>query len=123
MNKHNGTGLQRVLNAARCSVAGLGYAFHHEESFRLEMCLAIILTPIAFWLANTHIELILLLGSMLMVLMCECLNSAIEATVDRISKARHPLSKQAKDLGSAAVFMTQMLVLLCWSIIGWHNLT
>lgn len=118
MEKLNGKGLLRIINASRCSLAGVGYAFRHEAAFRQELLLSAVLIPTAFFVADNAVELILLIGPLLLLLMVECLNSAIEAAIDRISLSRHPLSKQAKDLGSAAVMFCILIVALNWAVIA-----
>lgn len=112
--KPNGTGVKRIINAARCSVDGIRYAYTKESAFRQELLLCAVLFPIAFWVSSNAIEFILLVGPLLMLLVVECINSAIEAAIDRISTSIHPLSKQAKDLGSAAVFITMLIILVSW---------
>jgi diacylglycerol kinase (ATP) len=112
--KPNGTGWVRLINATRCSIDGLAFAFQKEAAFRQELSLACVLIPTAFILAQNSIELVLLIAPLLLMLCVECINSAIEAAIDRISLDIHPLSKQAKDLGSAAVFFSFLLVLLAW---------
>ena len=105
-NPHKGrTGLNRVIHAAGYSWADLKAAYTGESAFRQETWLCIIATPLAFWLAKTWEQAALLLGSLLVVLIVELLNSAIEAVVDRVSFERHELSKRAKDIASAAVLM------------------
>jgi diacylglycerol kinase (ATP) len=117
--KPNGTGWVRLLNATRCSIAGLTFAFQKEAAFRQELALTCILIPTAFFVAQNSIELVMLIAPLLLMLCVECINSAIEAAIDRVSLEIHPLSKQAKDLGSAAVFFAFLLVLLPWlSIVG-----
>lgn len=100
------TGLSRVAHAFVYSMQGFGSALRHESAFRQEALLGLLMLPAAFWLGRDWIERALLLGSVLVVLIVELLNSAIEATVDRISFDLHPLSKRAKDYGSAAVFLS-----------------
>lgn len=117
MEHKNGTGFERVRNAYKCSISGIGYAYRNEPAFRQELIICAILIPFAFVISTNPIELILLIGSLMLVLIIECLNSAIEAAIDRISTSIHPLSKQAKDLGSAAVFFSMLLVGLCWGAI------
>jgi diacylglycerol kinase (ATP) len=97
------TGLQRVLNATRYSLEGFAAAARHEDAFRQELILAAVLAPLGLWLGNDGVERALLVGSVLLVLVVELLNSAVEATVDRVSLEDHQLAKRAKDLGSAAV--------------------
>lgn len=123
MYKPNGTGIGRLIKATRCSLHGIGYAFQHESAFRQELTLCVVLIPAAFFISTDPVELILLIGPLLMLLALECLNSAIEAAIDRISTDRHPLSKQAKDLGSAAVFFCMLLVAFSWAMIGLGKLS
>ena len=123
MEKPNGKGFTRIWRAGKCSFAGIEYAYFNESAFRQELMLCTALVPLAFWLTQNPVELILLIGPLILLLAIECINSAVEAAIDRISSSRHPLSKQAKDLGSAAVFFTVLMVLFSWSVIGWSNLT
>lgn len=118
MEKPNGRGFRRLLKATRCSIDGLGYAIRHEAAFRQELLLSLILVPLAFWLTRDPVELLLLVLPLLLLLLVECLNSAVEASIDRISTVSHPLSKQAKDLGSAAVFIATLMVVVSWLVIG-----
>lgn len=113
------TGLKRIILAAGYSLAGIRAAFQHEAAFRQELLLAIILTLIAFWLDVTPSQRILMIAAQLLVLIVELLNSAIEAIVDRIGPERHELSGRAKDLGSAAVFVSLLLVLYIWGEALW----
>ncbi|MDO9285834.1 MAG: diacylglycerol kinase [Aquabacterium sp.] len=104
-NPHKGrTGVDRVLRAFGYSMQGMGTAVRVESAFRQEAALAVVMLPAAFWLGRSWIEVALLVGSVLLVLIVELLNSAIEAVVDRVSFDLHELSKRAKDYGSAAVF-------------------
>lgn len=111
------TGLRRLLNAARNSLSGLGEAVRHEDAFRQELILAAILVPAAFVLGNDGIERALLAASVIFVLVVELLNSAIEATVDRISFENHRLAKRAKDIGSAAVMVALGGTALVWLLV------
>lgn len=111
------TGLQRVVNALSYSIAGLRAAFHHEDAFRQECLLAAILIPVALLVPATGIGKALMIGSVLLVLIVELMNSAVEATVDRISLDRHPLAKRAKDVGSAAVLVALLNVALVWGLV------
>lgn len=111
------TGLRRLLNATRYSAEGLGAAFRHEDAFRQEVIAAIVLIPLAIWLGNTGIERALMAFAVLLVLIVELLNSAIEATVDRISLDNHRLAKRAKDIGSAAVMLALLNLGLVWGLI------
>ena len=111
------TGLRRVLNAFNYSMAGLRAAFSCEDAFRQEAVLAAILIPAAFFLPVSGIGRGLMIACVLLVLMVELLNSAIEAAVDRISLSLHPLSKQAKDMGSAAQFIALSAIAITWLVI------
>jgi diacylglycerol kinase (ATP) len=122
-NPHKGrTGLDRVIHAAGYSWAGLKAAYTGESAFRQETWLCVIAAPLAFWLAKTWEQAALLLGSLLLVLIVELLNSAIEAVVDRVSFERHELSKRAKDIASAAVLMALVLAGGIWASALWQHL-
>jgi len=122
-NPHKGrTGLDRIIHAAGYSWAGLKAAYTGESAFRQETWLCIIAAPLAFWLAKTWEQAALLLGSLLVVLIVELLNSAIEAVVDRVSFERHELSKRAKDIASAAVLMALVLAAGIWGSAIWQHL-
>ena len=114
---NNCRGLQRLLPALRYAWQGLKTAFQQEAAFRQEILLAIILVPIALWIGDKGVEQILLIGSVLLILIIELLNTSIEAMIDRISLDPHPLSKQAKDIASAAVFLTLLLAIMTWLLI------
>lgn len=121
-NLHKGrTGLNRVMRATGYSMAGLRSAYTGESAFRQEAWLAIVLLPLSFWLGQTWAEVALLAGSVLLVLIVELLNSGIEAAVDRVSFELHDLSKRAKDLASAAVFVSLVLCVGIWAGAGWHR--
>ncbi len=107
----------RVLLATKWSLQGLRSAWLYESSFRLEIYLFAILAPVGVWLGRSPIERILLLGSCLLVLSIELLNSAIEALIERYGPEHHELAGRAKDMGSAAVFMLLLNVLLTWGLI------
>ena len=111
------TGLRRVLSATKNSIAGLREALRHEDAFRQELILAAILIPAALWVGNGGVQKALLIGSVLLVLIVELVNSAIEATVDRISFENHRLAKRAKDIGSAAVMVALANAALVWGLI------
>jgi len=111
------TGLQRVLNAAGYSWAGLSAAYKHEDAFRQEVYLALLLIPLALYLGETGIERALMVGAVLGVLIVELLNSAVEAAVDRISLEHHLLIKRAKDMGSAAVMISLVNVVVVWTLV------
>ncbi len=111
------TGLTRVWNAFFYSLAGLKAAYRHEDAFRQEVWLAVALIPLAFFLTQDHLSRALMVGSVLLVLIVELINSAIEATVDRISLKDHVLAKRAKDIGSASVFMALVNVVVIWALV------
>lgn len=116
-------GPKEIYRAFQWSMKGLKSTYQAEASFRMEIYLCVIMVPLAFWLANSPVELILLIGSCLLVLLIEIINSAIEAVVDLVcGEERHQLAGRAKDMGSAAVFMAQMIVLLAWGVIAYQNL-
>lgn len=115
------TGLDRVIHAAGYSWQGLSAAWRHESAFRQEGWLAMGLLPVAFWLGQSWIEVALLIGSVLLVLITELLNSAIEAVVDRVSLDWHELAKRAKDYGSAAVLLSLLLCGGIWFATAWHR--
>jgi diacylglycerol kinase (ATP) len=104
----------RIFKAAKWSLQGLHAAWLHESSFRLEVYLFIPLAPLGWWLGQTPVERVLLIGSMLLVLSMELLNSSIEAVIERYGPEFHELAGRAKDMGSAAVFVLMMNVLLVW---------
>lgn len=111
------TGLRRILSATRNSIAGLREALRCEDAFRQELLLAAVLLPLAFWVGTGAVQRALLIGSVLLVLVVELVNSAVEATVDRISFENHRLAKRAKDIGSAAVLLTLLNAALIWGLI------
>jgi diacylglycerol kinase (ATP) len=111
------TGLRRLLNATRYSLEGLGTAARHEAAFRQELALVAVLVPLGWWLGGNGVERALLIGSALMVLVVELLNSAVEAAVDRISLEEHPFAKRAKDLASAAVMLSLAQTAVVWLLV------
>ena len=113
------TGLKRLLSAISNSRAGLHAAWKNEEAFRQEVLLAIVLFPVAFWLGENSVQIVLLLVSVLLVLIVELLNTCVEATIDRIGHEYHELSKRAKDIGSAAVGVSLATLLVVWSLIAY----
>ena len=117
MGKPGNTGIRRILRAARFSAQGLKLAFRHEAAFRQEIALVVVLLPIAAWLGQTAVEHALLIGSCLLVLIVELLNSAVEAAIDRHGEEHHELSGRAKDMGSAAVFISLVLVAVIWGLV------
>lgn len=111
------TGLVRIWYALLYSLDGLGAALRHENAFRQEVFLAAILVPTALFMPASGAGKALMVASVLLVLVVELLNSAIEATVDRISPERHPLAKRAKDMGSAAVLISAVSVPVVWLLV------
>ena len=107
------TGFSRMWHATLFSLAGLRAGWS-EAAFRLEACLAFVLLPLAFFIGRDWVQVALLAGSVLLVLMVELLNTAVEAAIDRIGPEWHPLSKRAKDMGSAAVFLSLLLAGGIW---------
>ena len=105
------------MAAIQYSFCGLAAAARHETAFRVELAALVLLTPAALWLGRTGVERALLMASVILVLIVELLNSAIEATVDRISLDRHPLAKRAKDMGSAAVMLSLVNAAAVWLLI------
>jgi diacylglycerol kinase (ATP) len=110
-------GPARIVQAFRYSLAGLAATWRTEGAFRQEVLIAAVLIPLSAFLKVTLLEHALLVGSVLMVLIVELLNSSMEAAIDRISLDRHPLSKKAKDTGSAAVLMAVVLAMIVWGAI------
>jgi diacylglycerol kinase (ATP) len=115
------TGFSRMWHAAGYSMAGLRAGWS-ETAFRLEACISFVLLPLSFWIGRTWVEVALLAGSVLLVLIVELLNSGIEAAIDRVSYELHDLSKRAKDLASAAVFLSLVLCGGIWAAALWHRL-
>ncbi len=111
------TGLVRLWNAFGYSLAGFRAAYKHEDAFRQEVLLAIILVPMALYVPVGYLGKALMIGSVLLVIIVELLNSAIEATVDRISLENHSLAKRAKDIGSAAVLVSLINVIVVWALV------
>ena len=106
-----------MVSATRYSLAGVGAALRYEPAFQALAALCVILIPAAFWVGDTAVERALLIGSLMLTLVAEILNAAIEATVDRVSLERHPLAKRAKDLGSAAVMLALANAALIWLLV------
>lgn len=109
--------IKRINNATRVSIQGFRQAWEGEAAFRFELVLATLMLPTALLLDISSLERIALVGSVLLVLIVELLNSAVEAAIDRIGSELHPLSGRAKDLGSAAVFVALILALFVWASI------
>lgn len=117
MKKSANTGIGRIIRATGYSAQGISAAWKHEAAFRQETMLLVILTPVALWLGETVLEQALLIAVCLLVLVVELINSAIEAAIDRHGEERHALSGQAKDMGSAAVFFSLVIVVLVWGAV------
>ena len=117
MSKPGNTGLSRLIKATGYSWLGLKAAFKHEAAFRQELALCVLLIPIGIFLGETGVERALLVGSLLLVLIVELINSAIEAVVDRFGDEQHELSGRAKDIGSAAVFIALLNAIAVWVLL------
>ena len=119
---HKGrTGLDRIRHATGHSARGLRDAYRTESAFRQEAWLAAVMLPAALWLGRDWVEVALLAGSVMLVLVVELLNSAVETTVDRISLDHHDLSRRAKDIGSAAVGLSLLACGGIWAAALWHR--
>ena len=117
VDRYKPRGFTRVLRAAGASLRGLAGAFREEAAFRQELAFAALVIPLGLWLGHSGIERALLIGPMLLMLIVELVNSAIEATVDRIGLERHALAGLAKDIGSAAVLMSFVLLTAVWLLV------
>jgi diacylglycerol kinase (ATP) len=117
IDRYKPRGLARVLRAVVSSWQGLVGAFREEAAFRQELTLALVVIPVGLWLGHTGVERALLIAPMLLILIVELINSAIEATVDRIGLELHVLAGLAKDIGSAAVFMSFVLLVAVWLLV------
>jgi diacylglycerol kinase (ATP) len=113
-NAVNGAGIHRIIKATQCSILGLKAAFRHEAAFRQELVCSLILLPVAVYISQSLVDFVSLVAVMLLVLIVELVNSAIESVVDRIGYERHELSGRAKDLGSAAVSLALFVAALVW---------
>lgn len=121
MAKPGNTGIRRIVNATFYSFAGLRSAWRSEAAFRQECLLALVLIPSGWWLGENAVERALLIGSCLIVLIVELLNTAVEFVVDRVGTEHHELSGRAKDLGSAAVFVSLMLTVVVFGLVAWER--
>ncbi|AZQ10794.1 diacylglycerol kinase [Shewanella khirikhana] len=117
MKPANNHGVKRIIRATGFSFKGLKSAWVHEAAFRQELILALIMVPFALWVDVSLIEKLLMILTVFIVLITELLNSAVEAVVDRIGDEIHPLSGQAKDIASAAVFMSLALCAIVWALV------
>jgi diacylglycerol kinase (ATP) len=121
-NPHKGrTGLDRVVRATGYSIEGLRAAYTGESAFRQEFWTAVVLVPAAWWVGRTWVEMALLIGSVVLMLVVELLNSSIEAAVDRVSLEMHPYAKRAKDIASAAVFLSVIGCAALWAAALWQR--
>jgi diacylglycerol kinase (ATP) len=119
---NNVTGIVRIVKAAGYSWQGLRAAWQHEAAFRQELIAAVVAIVVACWLDVDAITRVLLIGSVVLVVIVEILNSAIESVVDRIGQEQHPLAGRAKDMGSAAVLLTILLAVFVWIALLWTHL-
>lgn len=122
MHKPGKRGLARLIATTGYAAKGYSAVWRNEEAFRLEIYLALLFVPLSFWLGADLSERLLLLNSCALVLLAELVNSAIEAAVDRIGAEQHPLSGQAKDIGSALVFTSILFFLISWGACLWQRL-
>lgn len=117
MTYYNEKGLKRFINAIFFSFAGFKATWKHEEAFRQEVLAFLVSVPLAIWLGENNIEKVLLIASVVLVMVVELLNSAVEAVVDRVGVEYHELAGRAKDIGSAAVMLTILLAIATWLLI------
>ena len=121
MAKPGKTGFTRLIDATGYSIKGIKAAWINEAAFRQEVVMALVLLPAAFWLQSDVVELCLLVGSVMLVLIVEILNSAIEAIVDKTSPELHELAGRAKDMGSAAVMFSLLMLTFVWAAIAYER--
>lgn len=121
MANNNQGGIRRIRNAMFYSIDGLRASWKNEAAFRQESILCAIMIPIAFWVGSNAVERAMLISTCLLVIITELLNSAIEATIDRIGEDRHQLSGRAKDMGSAAVFISLWIAGITWALIAYER--
>ncbi len=114
-------GFVRLVDATRFSMLGFVAAWRNEEAFRMECVATVLLLPVAIWLGQNMIEIAILVASLLLILLTELLNSAIENLVDRVSHELHELSGRAKDMGSAAVFVSLVIAAMSWGAVAWQR--
>ncbi|TXH71024.1 MAG: diacylglycerol kinase [Thiothrix sp.] len=117
MASSGNTGLKRIIKAGQYSWQGLCAAYRHEEAFRQEVWILVIAIPLALWLGESGLEKALLIGTVFLLLIVELLNSAVEAVVDRIGAERHELAGRAKDMGSAAVTIAIINLIVIWLVV------
>lgn len=121
MGKPGNTGVVRIFRAARYSAQGIAQAWRHEAAFRQEVGLTLVMSPLGLWLGSNPLERVLLIGSCVLVLVVELLNSAIEAAIDRHGDEFNELSGRAKDLGSAAVMLSLGVAAAVWIVVAWQK--
>ena len=115
------TGIARIIAATGYSIGGIRAALANEAAFRQEVIALLVLLPVSFFIAQTPMQWLVLVAPLVLLLVVELLNSAIETVVDRIGPEHHELSGRAKDMGSAAVMLTLVLIVLCWVAVIWTN--
>ena len=115
------TGFKRIANASVYSWQGFKAAYQYEAAFRQELFACLLLLIVLPWIAVNALQVVVLLASLFLLLICEIINSAIEAVVDRLGDEIHPLAGRAKDMGSSAVFLALLNVGICWCIVGYSN--
>ncbi len=113
--------IAHILNAFIWSMAGIKAAWKNEQAFRWEAAIVLLMMPVGLWLGRTAVEWALLIASAMSILITELLNSAVEAVVDRIGPERHELSKRAKDMGSAAAFISMITAAVVWGLIAYER--
>jgi len=122
MPKPGHTGLKRIILASKYSAQGFIYAWRHESAFRQEIVIACILIPLAIWLGESPLDMLLLIAPIFFVLIVELLNSSVEATLDSISNKEDKIIGGAKDMASAAVFLSLLILISCWTAILYKNI-
>jgi diacylglycerol kinase (ATP) len=121
MEEAKDTIIGHIIKAVIWSMAGLKAAWKNEQAFRWEAAIVLLMMPVGLWLGRTAVERALLIASSMLILITELLNSAVEAVVDRIGPERHKLSKRAKDLGSAAAFISMITAVVVWALIAYER--
>ena len=121
MGESRDTILAHIIKAVIWSMAGIKAAWKNEQAFRWEVATVLLMMPVGLWLGRTASERALLIASSMLILITELLNSAVEAVVDRIGPERHELSKRAKDLGSAAAFISMITAAVVWALIAYER--
>lgn len=122
LRKQKATGLRRLINASRYSAQGLRSAFRHEAAFRQESWLLVVGLPCAFWVGADLWQTAILITSLMLIMVAEMINSALESLVDRVGTDFHELSGRTKDMGSAAVLLTILIAVVLWGAALWQRL-